>query len=372
MGGADPKATILVRSPMAISRIIYGGGTLGVARAYVAGDIDLEGDLLHALQSLTQTFPKRLGIKVWGEAIVSAARVGALGRPPPPPPEEMRLKGRRHSQDRDAAAIAHHYDLSNDFYRMMLGPSMTYSCAFFTRPDETLEDAQRAKYDLICRKLRLSPGSRLLDVGCGWGGMVSWAAEHYGVQAVGITVSVPQHDLAIQRVAEAGLQDRVEIRLQDYRELTGETYDAISSIGMFEHVGRAQSHDYFESLARVLRPGGLLLNHAISAAGGSPVSRRSFIGRYVFPDGELQDVADVIGAMQACGFEIRHVEALREHYPRTLHRWLANLEGHWDEAVALVGPARTRVWRLFLAGAIIDFERANFGVHQVLGMKLAP
>jgi cyclopropane-fatty-acyl-phospholipid synthase len=370
LGATDPKATIRVNSPMAIRRILYAGGNLGVARAYVAGDIDLEGDLLHALQSLTDTFPKRLGLKAWGQALLSAARLGAIGRPPRVPPEEVRLKGGEHSRDRDAAAISHHYDLANDFYRLVLGPSMAYSCAFFEGPEDLLEDAQIAKYDLVCRKLELVPDCRLLDVGCGWGGMVCWAAERYKVQAVGITVSRPQYELALERVAQAGLQARVEIRLQDYRELAGETYDAISSIGMFEHVGRERSHQYFQVLGSVLRPGGLLLNHAISAAGGTAVSSRSFIGRYVFPDGELQDVADVIAAMQASGLEIRHVESLREHYPKTLHKWKTNLERHWDEVVNLVGPARARIWRLFMTGGIIDFERATFGVHQVLGRKL--
>jgi cyclopropane-fatty-acyl-phospholipid synthase len=275
-----------------------------------------------------------------------------------------------HSIGRDREAIAHHYDLSNEFYELFLGPSMTYSCARFIHPDSTLEEAQAAKYELVCNKLGLRPGMRFLDVGSGWGGMVIHAATHHGVEAVGVTISQQQHEYATKRVAEAGLTGRVDVRLQDYRALSGETFDAISSIGMAEHVGRAQLRGYLGVLASLLRPTGRLLNHAISTPNGAAFDRRSFTARYVFPDGELPDVAEVVTGMQAHGLDVRDVEALREHYARTTRQWSANLEANWDAACRLVGVRRARVWRLYLAGAAMSFEVADIGVHQVLGVRL--
>ncbi|HXY92937.1 MAG TPA: cyclopropane-fatty-acyl-phospholipid synthase family protein, partial [Acidimicrobiia bacterium] len=290
-----------------------------------------------------------------------------------PPPEEARLHGRRHSRERDAQAIAYHYDLSNDFYRILLGPSLTYSCAVWASPEVGLEAAQEAKLELVCRKLGLTPDTRLLDVGCGWGSMVLHAARHHGVRAVGVTLSRAQAELASKRVAESGLSDLVEIRLQDYRDVTDGPYDAISSIGMFEHVGLAMLETYFDRLHELLRPGGRLLNHGISRApGGRARARpwsRSFIDSYVFPDGELHEVGSVISTIQRRGFEARHMESLREHYALTLRAWLANLEGRWDEAVALVGQARARVWRLFIAASAVRFEDDAVQVHQVLAVK---
>jgi cyclopropane-fatty-acyl-phospholipid synthase len=302
-----------------------------------------------------------------------AKRLGVLGPPLPPPPEEARLRGRRHSKERDAAAVAHHYDVSNEFYRLVLGETMTYSCAYFTEDGTSLDDAQRAKYDLVCRKLGLQPGMRLLDVGCGWGGMAMHAAEHYGVRAVGVTLSRHQHDLASKRVAEAGLAEHVEIRFQDYRDVDDGPYDAVSSIGMFEHVGLARLRDYFDVLFKLLPPTGRLLNHAISRPWGrSRFDRHSFIERYVFPDGELHEVGSVVSAMQQQGFEVRDVHSLREHYAKTLRHWVANLEARWDEAVALAGAPRARVWRLYMAGSAVNFEEARTNVHQVLAVKPGP
>ena len=286
------------------------------------------------------------------------------------PPEEANLRGRVHSLGRDRAAIAHHYDLSNEFYELFLGRSMTYSCARFTDPERTLDEAQAAKYELVCRKLDLRPGARLLDVGCGWGGMVIHAATHHGVEAVGVTISRQQFDYARKRIADAGLDGRVEVRLQDYRELGGEHFDAISSIGMAEHVGRRNVTAYFGVLAGLLRPTGRLLNHAISTPNGASFDRKAFIARYVFPDGELPDVAEVVAGMQAHGLDVRDVEALREHYALTLRRWSANLEAAWDEACRLVGTRRARVWRLYLAGSAVSFDIADVGIHQVLAVKL--
>jgi cyclopropane-fatty-acyl-phospholipid synthase len=251
---------------------------------------------------------------------------------------------------------------------------MTYSCARFTDGSPGLEDAQAAKHELVCRKLGLHerPGMRLLDVGCGWGSMALHAATVHGAAVVGVTISEAQAELARKRVAEAGLTGRVEIRLQDYRDLGGEMFDAVCSIGMFEHVGAAQTARYFETLRALLRPQGRLLNHAISTVGGSGLSRRSFIGRYVFPDGELIDVGEVVLAMQRAGFEVRDVESLREHYAKTLRAWLANLESGWERAVSLVGEARARIWRLYMAGSALAFDDGGISVHQVLGVVPGP
>ena len=248
---------------------------------------------------------------------------------------------------------------------------MTYSCARFVPDDDgSLEQAQSAKHDLICRKLGLAErsGMRLLDVGCGWGSMAMHAASTYGAQVVGVTISSAQVELARKRVAEAGLADSVEIRLTDYRDLRGEEFDAISSIGMFEHVGSKRAAEYFDTLRALLRPHGRLLNHAISSPGGSVISNRSFIGRYVFPDGELVDVGEVVLAMERAGFEVRDVEALREHYALTLRQWVANLENAWEQAVSLVGEGRARIWRLYMAASALGFEDGGLGIHQVLGV----
>ena len=267
--------------------------------------------------------------------------------------------------------MSHHYDVSNEFYRLILGESMTYSCAYWSREDMTLPDAQDAKYELIASKLGLRSGMRLLDVGCGWGGMAIHAARHHGVNVLGITVSSAQADLAAKRVAEAGVADRVEIRLQDYRDVADGPFDAISSIGMFEHVGLSQLGRYFEQLRSLLRPEGRILNHAISRSAGRQrgFDKDSFIARYVFPDGELHEVGAVVTAMQEHGFEVRDVHSLREHYARTLRSWVANLKTGWDEAVRLVDPARARVWLLYTAGSAVNFEANRISVHQVLGVK---
>jgi cyclopropane-fatty-acyl-phospholipid synthase len=375
-GPSGAGTTIVVRSPDVLRRLLTAPGELGLGRAYVAGDLDIEGDVFAALELRHRVRDLRLS----PSQIVEVTRLlGASGlRPLPPPPEEARLRGRRHTKARDAAAIAHHYDVSNDFYRLVLGSTMTYSCALFDDPATPLAQAQEAKYELICRKLRLEPGMRLLDVGCGWGGMVLHAAEHHGVDAVGVTISTAQADLAAKRVAEAGLLGRVDIRTQDYRDIDDGPYDAISSIGMFEHVGLARLAEYFDRLHALLRPAGRLLNHGISrpaqrrrrfTPATSHFRRRSFIDRYVFPDGELHEVGQVVSAMQQRGFEVRHLESLREHYALTLRAWVANLERHWEEAVGLVGPARARVWRLYMAGSAVNFEDGNTQIHQVLAAR---
>ena len=374
LGPAAASTAVVVRSPDALRRIVQSPGELGFSRAYVAGDIDIEGDVFEALALRDRFAGTKLGAKDLLE-VLRVAGPRAL-RPLPPPPEEVKLRGRRHSKVRDAAAIAHHYDLSNDFYRLLLGPSMTYSCAVWSDETRTLEDAQWAKHDLISHKLALEPGMRLLDIGSGWGSMVLHAAQEHGVRAVGVTISRNQHDLATKRVAEAGLADRVDVRLEDYREVDDGPYDAVSSIGMFEHVGLARLAEYFTRIHALLRPGGRVLNHAIGrpahlahGRGRSATKANAFIDRYVFPDGELHELGTVVSAMQHAGFEVRHVESLREHYALTLRRWVANLEDDWEAAVDEVGSARARVWRLYLAGSAIAFETDRTQVHQVLATK---
>jgi cyclopropane-fatty-acyl-phospholipid synthase len=377
IGPIDAAGVVRINSPNAVRRIMWSPDQLGLGRAYVAGELDIEGDLYRVLEALRDAVRPNLQFdtKAVLAAFDSARRLRALGGPPSPPPEEASpSRGPRHSKERDARVVRHHYDVGNDFYRIVLGPAMTYSCARFSEPDVSLADAQAAKHDLICRKLGLHerPGKRLLDVGCGWGSLAIHAATNYDVEVVGVTISQPQVELARQRVAGAGLSARVDIRLQDYRDVQDETFDAIASVGMFEHVGAKRMTLYFERLHQLLAPTGRLLNHAISSVNGSAVSGRSFIGRYVFPDGELIDVSAVQRAMQHAGFEIRDVEALREHYARTLRHWGANLEAAWDRAVSLVGAARARIWRLYMAGSAIGFEDGGINVHQVLGVKTAP
>lgn len=376
LGPKQGAARLVIRSPEALRRLVTAPNEVGLGRAYVAGELDIEGDIYAALnirdtmENERQTDDLGMGVKGWLHALKSAADLRLVGRPPAPPPEEVGLGGPRHSLRRDARAVAHHYDVSNDFYRLVLGPTMTYSCAYFAHEGMGLDDAQVAKYDLICRKLGLRPGMRLLDIGCGWGGMVLHAARHYGVEAVGITISQRQHDLASRRVAAAGLSDRTQIRLQDYRQLRNESYEAISSIGMFEHVGRARLAEYFDLVVRLLEPGGRFLNHGITRrAGKSSPHKKTFATSFVFPDGELHEVGSVVSTMQQQRqLEVRDVESLREHYAKTLRFWVDNLESNWLQAVELSGPGRARIWRLYMAASALNFEAGRTYIHQVLAV----
>ncbi len=372
-GPADPVGVIHVRSADALRRLIWSPNELGVGRAFVAGDLEVEGDIYAILTAVRDVAQSNVKMSATDKlaAVAAAHKIGAIGRPLAPPPEEARPSGwRRHTKHRDADAISHHYDVGNDFYRLVLGPSMTYSCARFAEPGMDLTAAQASKHELICRKLGLHerPGQRLLDVGCGWGSMAMHAAEHHGAQVVGVTISTEQAESARRRVIDAGLADRVEIRLQDYRDLRGETFDAISSVGMSEHVGSERIDEYFSVLRSALRPYGRLLNHAISSVNGSKMSKRGFMYRYVFPDGELLDVGATVLAMERAGFEVRDVESLREHYALTLRQWVANLESEWERAVELAGEARARIWRLYMAGSAVGFEDGGVNLHQVLGV----
>jgi cyclopropane-fatty-acyl-phospholipid synthase len=373
LGPAEGAEVLRVRSVKALRRMIWSPDELGIARAYVAGDLDVEGDMFAVFAGLRDglRIEGRLSWRMVLPALVATGRLGALGWPLSPPVEEVRMRGRRHSRRRDARVIGYHYDVGNEFYRLVLGEAMTYSCARFVEPGMSLAEAQKAKHELICRKLGLHErsGGRLLDVGCGWGSLAIHAAAQYGMSVVGITISEAQAALARRRVSDLGLGSRVEIRVQDYRDLRGETFDAVASVGMSEHVGAKNTAGYFATLRSVLGPGGRLLNHAISAPGGSKVGGdRSFMRRYVFPDGELLDVAAVAAAMEKAGFELRDVESLREHYALTLRAWVANLEANWDRAEALVGAARARIWRLYMVGAALGFDAGRIAIHQVLGV----
>jgi cyclopropane-fatty-acyl-phospholipid synthase len=369
-GPADAPIRIDVRTPMAVSYISSSPGELGLARAYVTGQLDVHGDLYDALRSLGDPHLGRLSLRERAEIVRDLGP--SMVRPLPRPREEVKLRGQRHSRSRDARAIAHHYDVSNRFYEMFLGPSMAYTCAVYPRADATLEEAQYEKFDLVGRKLDLKPGQRLLDVGCGWGGMVMHAAEHYGVSALGVTLSRRQAEWAQKAIAERGLSDRAEVRFLDYRDVPEATYDAVSSIGLTEHVGKGQLPAYFRFLRAKLRPEGRLLNHCITRPTTKlPARAGKFINRYVFPDGELEAVGTIVSAMQDNGLEVRHEENLREHYARTLRAWVANLDAHWDESVREVGEGRARVWRLYMAGSRLGFDRDQIELHQVLGVRTA-
>ncbi|MCY1143936.1 cyclopropane-fatty-acyl-phospholipid synthase [Actinoplanes sp. Pm04-4] len=374
--GPFDAPVLIIRHRRALRRLMWQPNELGLARAYVAGELDVEGDLYDALNRLSALLWRAPDVKdvpirhVAGDLV----RLGVLGTQPKPPPEEMVVTGARHSKRRDRQAISHHYNVGNDFYRLVLGPSMVYSCAYWTsdEPGYGLADAQRDKLDLICRKLGLQPGQRLLDVGCGWGSLAIHAAREYGVHVVGITLSTEQAEYARKQVAEAGLTGQVEIRVEDYRDLEDGPYDAISSVGMAEHVGTEPYAEYAAILYAQLKPGGRLLNHQISRLHlppKQPHQARSFIDAYVFPDGELAPVGTTVTLLEQAGFEVRDVHALREHYGRTLRAWVADLEANWKEAVELTTPGRARVWRLYMAASALAFEQARIGVNQVLAVK---
>jgi len=376
-GDADSAIKIIIKSQTAVSYLAQAPGALGLARAYVSGHLDVDGDMYTALSRMVSA--QRLDVTVAGKLRLLQGLGGPKVLYPriAPPPQEVRvnrrwLSGRRHTKGRDASAISHHYDVSNTFYEWVLGPSMAYTCACYPAQDATLEEAQFHKFDLVARKLALRPGMRLLDVGCGWGGMVMHAAREYGVQALGVTLSAEQAAWAQRAIKETGLSDLAEVRHLDYRDVPETDFDAISSIGLTEHIGKAQLPDYFAFLHGKLRPLGRLLNHCITRPDNTGPSRVSggFIYRYVFPDGELEGPGHLMSVMNDAGFEVRHEENLREHYALTLAAWCANLDAHWDEAVAEVGEGTARVWRLYMAGSRLGFERNQIQLHQLLGVKL--
>ncbi len=368
-GPDDAEVVIEVRSPKATRFLVGSPGGLGLARAYVSGELEIHGDVYTALRELSRASTGTLSMRDRLDVLRTLGP--GLLRPAKPPTEEVRLRGRRHSKDRDRAAISHHYDVSNRFYSWVLGPSMAYTCAVYPHAEATLEEAQYSKFDLVCRKLGLQPGMRLLDVGCGWGGMVIHAARHYGVTALGVTLSERQAEWAQHAIAEAGLTQVAEVRYLDYRDVAESGFDAVSSIGLTEHIGRGNMAGYFRFLHSKLRPQGRLLNHCITRPTSSEAAfqRRGFINRYVFPDGELSAVGHIATVMQDAGFEIRHVEDLREHYAKTLAAWCRNLDDHWTEAVEEVGSGRARVWALYMAGSRLGFAQNHLQLHQALGVR---
>jgi cyclopropane-fatty-acyl-phospholipid synthase len=371
--GPDTAETaVRIISPRALARLATAPGSLGLARAYVTGELEVEGDLYGLLDAMADvtlnSLPRREQLR-----LVRRLAPVALRHRVSRPDLEYRPPGRLHSKKRDSRAIAHHYDVSNTFYEWVLGPSMAYTCAVYPTAAATLEQAQTAKFELVAQKLALKPGMRLLDVGCGWGGMVMHAAAEHGVRALGVTLSRNQAQWAQAEIERRGLSHLAEVRHLDYRDTPIATFDAISSIGLTEHLGRAALPSYFAFLASRLRPEGRLLNHCITQ-NRTPTIRHTdpFINRYVFPDGQLHAVGHLVTVMNDNGFEVRHEENLREHYALTLRDWGRNLETHWEEAVAEVGEGRARVWRLYMAACRLGFVRDSIQLHQVLGEVVGP
>lgn len=377
-GPVDAPFGLDLKSPRGTTYLATGRGDLGLARAYIAGDLEIHGvhpgDPYELLKALADSLvferpPARVMVD-----IIRSIGVDHL-RPIAPPPQETPprwrrvTEGLRHSKSRDAEAIHHHYDVSNTFYEWVLGPSMTYTCACYPHADASLDEAQENKYRLVFEKLRLKEGDRLLDVGCGWGGMVRYAARR-GVRATGVTLSSEQTKWAQQAIADEGMSDLAEVRYGDYRDIKESGFDAVSSIGLLEHIGVRNYPSYFRFLQSRLRPGGLLLNHCITRPENrSKAAAHGFIDRYVFPDGELTGSGRIITEAQDAGFEVLHEENLRPHYAMTLRDWCANLVEHWDDAVAEVGLPTAKVWGLYMAGSRLGFESNGIQLHQVLMAK---
>jgi cyclopropane-fatty-acyl-phospholipid synthase len=376
-GTPDSPVKVTVRSPVAVAYLAQAPGALGLARAYVSGHLDVDGDMYEALARMSKAQNVDMTAADKLRLLQSLGGPKLLVNRIAPPPQEMVqsrrwLYGRRHTKSRDAKAISHHYDVSNKFYEWVLGPTMAYTCACYPKADASLEEAQANKFDLVARKLGLHGGMRLLDVGCGWGGMVRHAAREYGVKALGVTLSAQQAAWGQAAIEREGLSELAEVRHLDYRDVQEAGFDAVSSIGLTEHIGVKQLPSYFAYLFGKLKAGGRLLNHCITRPDNTePAHRRNgFINRYVFPDGELESPGYLISLMHDTGFEVRHEENLREHYAKTLAAWCANLDEHWDEAVEEVGEGTARVWRLYMAGSRLGFDRNQIELHQVLGVKL--
>ena len=375
VGQVAPSFTLVLRDPTVLRDLVLKRGPIPLADAYFHGRLDVEGDLYAALglkqhfQNLTLTGRERAGLLVDALrlAFMPARKIAPAGYVP-----TTRQFTHNHTLESDREAISHHYDVSNDFYKLFLDERMVYSCAYFHSPDDTLETAQAQKLDHICRKLRLQPGERFLDIGCGWGALVIWAAKHYGVQAHGVTLSKEQLAEAKARIAAEGLEDRITVELRDYRALEGQgVYDKVSSVGMFEHVGLANLPQYNATVHRVLKPNGLFLNHGITHEedGWQKSVDTEFINRYVFPDGELDRVSNIQSGMEKANFEIQDVENLRIHYARTLRHWVSRLEKNHDEATIYVSEATYRVWRLYMAASALEFESGGTGIYQILASR---
>ena len=372
----DPPFTLVFRNPGVVRSMVLGRDRLRLAEAYFRGDIDIEGDFFAALSlkdhlnSIRLSFSERLG------AVFSALLLRAPDEVPPNSgSQRSSLHGRAvkaHTKTENRNAIQFHYDVSNEFYALWLDEAMVYSCAYFEQPGDDLKQAQQSKLDHICRKLLLKPGDRLLDIGCGWGALVIHAAQHYGVQAHGVTLSQQQLEIAHQRIALAGLEDRVTVELRDYRDLQGESvFDKVASVGMFEHVGLKNLAVYYSTVNRLLKPQGLFLNHGIThdVEGWSKTSSTEFINRFVFPDGQLDTVSNIQRGMERARFEITDVEGLRPHYALTLRHWVSRLEQHHEQALQYVSESTYRVWRLYMAACALEFESGEIGIYQVVARK---
>ncbi|MFJ8039035.1 class I SAM-dependent methyltransferase [Kitasatospora sp. NPDC096147] len=370
--GPEDAPVVVLRHPRAVRRLLWQPGQLGLADAYILGEIDVEADLASVLaqlrRDLTGRPPVRLTARDLPGLLATAARLGAIGAPPPRPSGRAGLRGALHSRARDRAVISHHYDLSNDFYALLLGPAMAYSCAYYTEPEQTLRAAQQAKFDLVCRKLELGPGSRLLDVGCGWGGLARHAARHYGARVTAVTLSARQHRFATDSIAAAGLAELVEVRLCDYRDLEPGGHDAVSCIEMGEHVGRDEYPAFAGRLHELLRPGGRLLVQQMSRGADAP-GGGAFIETYIAPDMHMRPVGETAALLERAGLEVVHVEAMREHYARTIDDWAAVLRERHDEFVRLVGRVTVRIWELYLAGSSLAFSEGRMGVDQLLARR---
>lgn len=373
-GRGAPAFTLVFRRLAPFRNMILFGNPLQLAEAYFRQWLDIEGDIYAALglrtflESLELPIDEKL--QLWFSALameeLPEVRGGASRTWTRP------LTMLSHSRRMNRDAISFHYDVSNEFYRLWLDKQMVYSCAYFEHAGDSLEQAQQNKLDLICRKLQLAPGERFLDIGCGWGALVIWAAKHYGVSAHGVTLSRKQYDLALQRIREENLEGQVTVELKDYRDIAGEAaYDKIASVGMFEHVGLKNLPVYFSTVYRLLKPGGLFLNHGITqdVEGGSRTVGSKFIARYVFPDGELDRISNIERVMERCQFEIHDVESLRPHYALTLRQWVSRLERQYEEALNYVPESVYRIWRMYMAGCALQFENGEVGVYQVLAAK---
>ncbi|MFC9425045.1 class I SAM-dependent methyltransferase [Streptomyces sp. NPDC056987] len=374
--GPEGAPVVVIRNRRALRRLVWQPGELGLAQAYITGELDVEGDLAEGLRTLGNALrargprPPRLTVAERARAVRTAVRLGAVGARPPTPAAQARLTGSVHSRARDRAAISHHYDLSNEFYALLLDETMAYSCAYWTseEPGYGSADAQRDKLELICRKLALTPGARLLDIGCGWGSLTLYAAEEFKARVTAVTLAAEQAEYVGARVAERGLEELVEVRLCDYRDIEGGDYDAVSTVEMGEHVGDAEYPAFTALLHRAARPGGRVLVQQMARPATAP-GGGAFIESFIAPDMHMRPLGDTVSLLEGAGLEVRSVEAMREHYVRTIRAWHRTLEERWDEFAALVGLQTARVWRLYLVGSALAFEERRMGVDQILAVR---